>query len=223
MYLHKHSTVAVVDSGLGGISVLKQLINKLGFGNFIYYADNAFMPYGSKSKSFIKRRVENIINMLQTKYNVDLIIIACNTASSCVDKSKYSNVLTLNFNKPYTYLTTPLTKKNLNNITTIEDKSLARVIEKYIFSNKQKLKKIVKKHIIDLKLNQLNNLCLGCTHYELIIDMFKNLLPEVDIINNSKDIVDLLEMKKSSYLNVVFLTSKNSLDYINKLRLLTFG
>jgi uncharacterized cofD-like protein len=75
MYLSKNSTIAVFDSGIGGISILKQLIQKFGCGNYIYYADNLYMPYGSKSKNFIKHRVDTIIDKLNNEYNADLIIM----------------------------------------------------------------------------------------------------------------------------------------------------
>ena len=49
------NSIAIIDSGIGGISVLKALINKFGTGNYIYYADNLYMPYGNKSKTVIKK------------------------------------------------------------------------------------------------------------------------------------------------------------------------
>ena len=78
----KNPTIAIVDSGIGGVSVLKQLIAKYNGGNFIYFADNLYMPYGNKNKIWLKNRIEEIIGILQDRYNVDYIIIACNTASS---------------------------------------------------------------------------------------------------------------------------------------------
>ena len=43
----KPKVIAIIDSGIGGVSVLKQLTNKHGGGNFIYFADNLYMPYGN--------------------------------------------------------------------------------------------------------------------------------------------------------------------------------
>ena len=92
-------TIAVIDSGIGGISVLNQLLLKFKTGNYIYFADNLFMPYGNKSAKFVKTRVEEIIESLNKNYQPDYVIVACNTASSVIDKAKYNNVLTIEFNK----------------------------------------------------------------------------------------------------------------------------
>ena len=67
-----------------GISVLKQLINTYQGGNYIYLADNLHMPYGNKSKPWLTKRMEQLINYLETKYNVNHIVVACNTASTVV-------------------------------------------------------------------------------------------------------------------------------------------
>ena len=56
-------TIAIIDSGIGGISVLKALLNKYHCGNYIYYADNLYMPYGKHTKSFVKK-AENALNKL---------------------------------------------------------------------------------------------------------------------------------------------------------------
>ena len=77
-------TIAILDSGIGGISILKQLIKKYKAGNYIYFADNQFMPYGNKDKVFVKDRVNEIIEFLKTRYKANKIIIACNTASTCL-------------------------------------------------------------------------------------------------------------------------------------------
>ena len=66
----QNPTIAIVDSGIGGVSILRQLIAKHNAGNFIYYADNLNMPYGNKKQKWIKHRMDTIIKELQTKYCV---------------------------------------------------------------------------------------------------------------------------------------------------------
>ena len=113
-------TIAIVDSGIGGISVLNKLIKRYQSGNYIYFADNLYMPYGTKSKAEIKERILNIIDNLKQNYQVDMIIIACNTASSVLKNIDINGVIKFEFNdKKATYLTTPLTQKSLKNLKTI--------------------------------------------------------------------------------------------------------
>lgn len=202
-------TIAIVDSGLGGVNVLNALINKFHSGNYIYYADNLYMPYGKRTKQFVAKRMDKIIKLLNEKYLVDKIIIACNTASTSIENC-YENVLTLKFDKHETYLATPLTKKNLPNYKIISDNTLAKLIEKYIF-NKKKLNQIIKTHIKRLNLSSKKRLVLACTHFELVSDIFKNHLPTSEIINNSSFITDNFEFKTETNKTCVeFLCSKQS-------------
>ena len=210
------STVAIIDSGIGGISVLKKLISKYNFGNYIYFADNLNMPYGNKSEKFLTKRIKEIINLLQTNYKVDLIIIACNTASCVVSKININNVVCLNFDRKETYLTTPLTAKLQNKPNFIKDRTLAQHIEENI-NNKEGLRKIVKRHIDIKNLNKHKNLILGCTHYELVEDIFKELCPNTKIICNSENILNDISIN-SKELNVVFITSKQSNSYVENLK-----
>lgn len=217
MKLHENSTIAIMDSGIGGVSILKQMIERFGGGNYIYYADNLHMPYGNKSKNKVAKRVDEIINILQKIYKVDLIIIACNTASASIDKSKYKNILTLTFEKNKNYFATSLTKKNLPDHSVISDSSLATQIEKNIL-NQKVLEKIVKRHIKIHKLARQDSIVLGCTHFELARKIFEKYCPKTIIENNSQQIIDQIDNFAPKYLNVIFLQSKNSNNHLSKLR-----
>ncbi len=207
-------TIAIVDSGIGGVSVLKRLIDKYSYGNYIYFADNLNMPYGAKSKRFIRKRIKNIVGILKDKYQVDLIILACNTASSCVDNDELEGVVCLPFNRSQTYFATPLTKKNLSDFDIIADSTLAHLIEKHIFE-RAKLEKIIKQHIKRYDLQTYKELTLACTHFELVRDIFKKFLPNTKLINNSENInVNFLPEQTS--LNILFLQSKESYAYEEK-------
>ncbi|MBR2969622.1 MAG: hypothetical protein IKC49_01030 [Clostridia bacterium] len=217
MLKYKDPTIAVVDSGIGGISILRTLIDKFHAGNFIYVADNQYMPYGNKSKKMIKNRVEHIIDMLQTKYNVDIIVLACNTASSSIDK-KPDNIITMKFETNDIYLATKLTKSNIKSDKVIVDHSLASQIEKYIMEPKI-LKSLIKQKVLKYKLNDLSSLVLGCTHYELVKDMFISLCPNTKIINNSDFIINNFDNISFSNndINVGIILSKYSDKYYNKI------
>ncbi len=210
-------TIAIIDSGIGGISILREIINKYHSGNYIYFADNLYMPYGNKSKAFIKKRIEHMISILFDKYKVDFIIIACNTASSLIDETKYKNVITMKFNPNLTYLSTKLTKKMLNRNNVIADVTLAKRIENNIF-DKNKLERIVRHHIDKYKLNQLDCFVLGCTHYELVYEMFKKFCPNTIVIKNSNYLLKNFNyFPNTEDLTIVIIQSKNSLSYSEKI------
>ena len=73
--------IGVFDSGVGGLTVVKELIKSLPYENIVYLGDTARVPYGTKSSETIKRfSIENAAFL--KKFKVKLIIVACNTASS---------------------------------------------------------------------------------------------------------------------------------------------
>ncbi len=72
--------IGIFDSGVGGISVMKEIRRLLPSEDLIYYADSAHCPYGTKDPGFIRRRITGIARFL-TNFKVKLIVAACNTAS----------------------------------------------------------------------------------------------------------------------------------------------
>ena len=77
--------VGLFDSGIGGLTVLKVLMDKYPSNDYIYYGDTKNVPYGDKSKEELLDLARSNINFLISK-NVDMIIVACGTVSSnCLD------------------------------------------------------------------------------------------------------------------------------------------
>ena len=77
----KAAPIGVFDSGVGGLTVMREISRQLPCENIIYFGDTARVPYGSKSQNNVIRFSEQIIRFLQTK-QVKAIVIACNTASA---------------------------------------------------------------------------------------------------------------------------------------------
>ena len=73
--------IGVFDSGLGGLTVLKEINKYLPNEDIIYFGDTARVPYGSRSKETIIKYTFQAINFL-AEQNVKAIVIACNTASA---------------------------------------------------------------------------------------------------------------------------------------------
>ncbi|MEQ9872488.1 glutamate racemase [Pectobacterium brasiliense] len=80
--LPSRPTVLVFDSGVGGLSVYDEIRQLLPDLHYIYAFDNEAFPYGEKSQQFIIERVVEIVNAVQLRHQLALVVIACNTAST---------------------------------------------------------------------------------------------------------------------------------------------
>ena len=78
------SYILVIDSGLGGLTVSRAISSKIPAVNQIYVADTAGFPYGSRSEDFVIERVESITKSVMNRFDIKLIVVACNTASTIV-------------------------------------------------------------------------------------------------------------------------------------------
>lgn len=86
--------IGVFDSGIGGVTVLKEIIKILPNENYIYYSDSKNNPYGDRSQKEVLEICDNIVKILIGK-NCKVIVIACNTASAkAVEylRNKYSQI-----------------------------------------------------------------------------------------------------------------------------------
>jgi glutamate racemase len=79
-----HPTILVFDSGLGGLTVLREIVRARPDARYVYVADDAFFPYGKHSEDAITARVVPLIGELIATHAPDLVVIACNTASTLV-------------------------------------------------------------------------------------------------------------------------------------------
>ncbi|MGE5664492.1 MAG: glutamate racemase [Deltaproteobacteria bacterium] len=74
--------VGVFDSGVGGLTVLRELVTALPGERFLYLGDTARVPYGTKSRETVTRYAIEIANYLVTVHDIKMLVVACNTASS---------------------------------------------------------------------------------------------------------------------------------------------
>ena len=77
-------TILVFDSGLGGLTVLREVVAARSDAHYVYVADDAFFPYGHHSEDEIIARVVPLMGELVGTHDPDLVVIACNTASTLV-------------------------------------------------------------------------------------------------------------------------------------------
>lgn len=74
--------VLVFDSGVGGLSVAREIQQRLPQVSLVYASDNAFFPYGTKGEAELIKRVDEVIGALLERYPAEILVIACNTAST---------------------------------------------------------------------------------------------------------------------------------------------
>ena len=221
--MNKNETIGIFDSGIGGVTVLREILKVLPNENYIYYSDSKNNPYGDKSDDQINELCENIVNLF-IEQKCKAIVIACNTASAKSAqylREKYRNILFIAiepaykmvydyaYNEPTLVLATKGTieseKFNLLYHTYDNHKTillpcvgLPNIIEE---GNREKIKKYLKEHLESYR-GKVKNVVLGCTHYPLIQDEIQEVLGEVTFFNGApylaKHLKEVLEEKDLS-------------------------
>ncbi len=203
--------IGVFDSGIGGLSVLKQLVRFIPYERFIYLGDTARVPYGNRSVDIVKEYAKQCTEFLIEK-NVKLIIVACNTVSSValetvietagkipvigMIKPAAGAALRSTVNKKIGIIGTRATVSS--NSYGKEIHSLANNEQVDVFSQACPLfvplaeegmirhsstKVIAEEYLSVLKEQNVDTLVLGCTHYPLLSQLFKEIMPEVNLID----------------------------------------
>jgi glutamate racemase len=198
----KKINIGLFDSGIGGFSILNELFLVFPQAQYFYYSDDAFAPYGPKTDQEITKRTILITDELLKK-NVDLIVVACNTATaSSIDELRgkfpalpfvgvepYLNVYYKMPEGPkkVMVLTTESTgkserfkrlKSRLDPESKIDHfalKNLARYIEIFYHHGKDKktLEQEVKEELAFLQNKKYTHVILGCTHYPLVANLIE--------------------------------------------------
>jgi glutamate racemase len=199
--MNRESHIGLFDSGLGGLSILKEIKSLLPFEKLVYYADSANAPYGEKPKDQIidisLRNTELLLNK-----GCKLIVVACNTATTNAINILRSNFKEINFigiepaikpaaleskTKEIGVLATKGTlssklfeinsQKYKNNTTFIEvtGEGIVEAIEEDKSDTKE-FKAHLKVQLEPFNHSNIDYLVLGCSHYPLISDQIKKCL-----------------------------------------------
>jgi len=221
--------IGLFDSGLGGLTVLKELKRNYPNNEYIYFGDNKNLPYGSKTKQELLELSSNAVEFLLSK-KVDIIIIACGTVSSTVSED-----LKNKYNVPIYDIITP-TINYINNSkyekvgliatqATVASHRFKERITKTLYEQACPLfvpfiegdKTIDIDNAIDEYLKEIKDydaIILGCTHYPLLAEKIKD-ITNAELINMGSVIANCLDIKSSiSKTNLYFSRFDNNL--INK-------
>lgn len=227
--------VGVIDSGVGGLTILKQLTQNNG-GNFLYVADHAYCPYGTKSSEVVLRRVSTIIGFL-IEAGASAIVIACNTASC------FAEALSHKFLLPIYNVITPTCREviaatNSKRVAllatngTINSRSYHKLLEPsgitvcdfpcssfvpFIEQNSTSsisCYQAVDKALRDLPQANVDTVILGCTHFPLLRSHIEYYCRNAQIVECCCDLPSTVNNSNVAPHTVEYLTTGNT-DFAN--------
>jgi len=209
-----NEAIGVFDSGLGGLTVVKELIHHLPNERIVYFGDTARVPYGTKSAKTIIRYSREIVRAL-LKHKVKMVVVACNTASSLaldVLKKEFDvpilgviepgvrKAVEVTRNKKVGIIATSSTVKSgryamkivqLDKNITVTSQAcplFVPLVEEGWFDHAVTYQ-VAREYLGDMKKNKIDSLILGCTHYPLLKGVLRNIMgPKVQLVDSAQEV-----------------------------------
>ncbi len=206
----KEKYIGVFDSGIGGLTVVKSIVETMPNENIIYFGDTAHVPYGTRSKEQITEYVLSDVKFL-SRFNIKAIVIACNTARDTVEKN-YSDIPVYGVVAPAAKKAAKLTKNKKIGVIATNATVNSGAYEKTIHSfdsdaqvislacpllvplveegrfkkGDQVIEEVLREYLTPLKEQGIDTLVLGCTHYPLLYDIITEIMGNgVTVISSS--------------------------------------
>lgn len=234
--------IGLIDSGMGGLSVLKGLLNSGVCAEYYYLYDNKYHPYGTKNQNeLVAIGYSNMQKMIS--FGVDIVIIACNTLTS-----RGISKLRAMFNIPIIGVEPPIKPATIScdNIlllatpATIKSDRVVEMIHNYTtknfyFPDMSALANLIelnfdKKEVIFEFLNEnlqkyknIDAIVIGCTHYNFIVPELQKLFPSAKIFSNiegvvkrTKYIINKYNFNSANYLVTKIFTTAEELEIEKK-------
>ncbi len=226
-----NSPIGLFDSGVGGLTVVREFMEKMPNEDLIYFGDTARVPYGSKSKEIVTEYSKQIVNFLESK-NVKMIVIACNTATALAyeDLKKYTDIPIIEVitpgsksaientnNKKVGIIGTEATIKSCAYVDKI--KSIDSSIEVFQqacslfvplveegWVDKEVTNEICREYLYEITKKGIDTLVLGCTHYPVLKDKIEKICDQINVINPASETAE----SAKTYL------MKNGLQAVNR-------
>jgi glutamate racemase len=223
--------IGIFDSGIGGLTVVKELIKLMPNENLVYFGDTARVPYGTRSVKLIKQYSLEDAAFLE-QFNIKLLIIACNTASAIA-----VDLLTSVLSIPVTGVIEPVVSAAITNsknkrigvigtTATINSQAYTRQIhnrrpdtsvyeqpcpllvplveEGWIEDEITRL--TVQKYLVPLLEQEIDTIILGCTHFPVLKDLIQDVVgPQITLIDSGQEtakvVRKMLENMNSTEIN----------------------
>ena len=191
--LQKDAPIGVFDSGVGGLTVAKEIMHQLPDEKIVYFGDTARVPYGSKSRDTVTRYSRQIVRFLET-HQVKTIVVACNTASAyALDEiEKEIDIPMIGVVRPAVEVASKTTRNGRIGVIATQATIDSRVYSTYIKQISPDMDvigkacplfcplveeglledpvtdEIARRYLLELVDIGIDTLILGCTHYPLI-------------------------------------------------------
>lgn len=218
--MNSNESIGIFDSGIGGVTVLREVLKILPNENYIYYSDSKNNPYGDKTDKEIINICEEIIKKFINQ-KCKAIVIACNTASAKSVRQlreKYPKEIIVAIEPAYKMVHDYAYEKStlvMATKGTIESEKFNRLYEKYDNhktyllackgladiieeGNNEKIQMYLKSSLSKF-IGKVDNVVLGCTHYPLIQEQIREILGNVKLFNGAYSLAqhlkDILEEK----------------------------
>ncbi len=218
--LSEKSSIGVFDSGVGGLTVVREIMRQIPNESIIYFGDTARVPYGNKSKETVTRFSRQIVRFL-CSHDVKAIVVACNTASACAldELEQEFDIPLIGVVKPGTKAAVEATRNGRIGVIGTEATIQSGIYSRYI----RELRKdaavygkacplfvplveeglwqdpvtdeIARRYLAELIDCGIDTLILGCTHYPLIRSTVGRMMGEdVALVNPAYETA--LELKR---------------------------
>ncbi|MCK5224409.1 glutamate racemase [Candidatus Calescamantes bacterium] len=208
-----NNPIGIFDSGVGGLTVLHQLLQLLPEENFVYFGDTARVPYGSKSRQTITHFSFQDVNFLLSQ-EVKMVVVACNSASSnslSELKAKYEVPIFGVIEPTITSLSEEISKIGIiGTSATIESGSYQKMLKQKLgneallyekacplfvqlaeegLSDSHIADTVIEHYLSKMKANSPQALILGCTHYPLFINSLQRYFGDsVSLVNPALEV-----------------------------------
>lgn len=219
--LRKDAPIGVFDSGVGGLTVVREIMRQIPNEKIIYFGDTARVPYGSKSQDTVTRFSGQIVRFLRT-FQVKTIVVACNTASAyALDAlEKDTDIPMIGVVKPGANVAADVTRNGRIGVIATEATIGSRMYLKYIEELNKNVTvyckacplfvplieeglwedpvtdEISRRYLTELIDIDIDTLILGCTHYPLIRSTLRRIMGDgVTLVNPAYETaIELREM-----------------------------
>lgn len=204
-----NSPIGVFDSGVGGLTVAREIMRQLPNERIVYFGDTARVPYGNKSKETVTKFSRQIVNFLK-KQEVKAIVVACNTASAYAleELEQETDIPIMGVMKPGARAAILATKNKKVGVVATEATIHSGIYNRYIKENDASVSvlekacplfvplveeglwedpvtdEIARRYLSELIDSGIDTLILGCTHYPMLRSTVAKIMGEgVTLVN----------------------------------------
>lgn len=198
--------VLLIDSGSGGINILKECVKVVPKCNYLLFCDAKNIPYGNKSKQELIEITENNLNKIYDFFKFDIVILACNTLTATVldeMRLKFPNITFIgtvpaikpaileNEGADILLIATEATIKNNKLINKYKDSGITFLpLNKLAVLIDENLDNIncIRSYLAENLNSKFKAIVLGCTHYKAVEPLLKDLFPNVKIYDSANGV-----------------------------------